>query len=178
MSVKTKSIAALFVALVIILAVNPKVVNNIYGSFLGRLFLVGIVIFLTMNNKTLGLLATLAIITALNQFGSLVEGMENETPTTIGDNNDDTTGSQPVLTKDSVNNIAKKRISELKQTTTDETIGVNKEDIKTAIMSKNSKTIPVDKNMTSSTEVAASSSSMLNPSSSTLEGFSSYAPVY
>ena len=57
MSVKTKSIGALFVALVIILAVNPKVINNIYGTILGRLFLVCVVIFFAMNNVTLNFLA-------------------------------------------------------------------------------------------------------------------------
>ena len=59
MSVKTQSIGALFVALVIILAVNPKVVNNIYSSVLGRLFLISIVILLSMKNVTLGLLVAL-----------------------------------------------------------------------------------------------------------------------
>jgi hypothetical protein len=177
MSVKTQSIGALFVALVIILAVNPTVVNNIYGSLLGRLFLVCVVILFAMNNTTLGLLAALAIITALNQFGSFTEGMENGTPTTIGEENVDTTGNQIVLTN-SAAEAAKKKISELKQSVADGTIGIDKEDIKSAIMSKDSKTIPVAENMTSSSEVSASTSSMLNQSSASLEGFSPYAPIY
>jgi hypothetical protein len=41
-------------------------------------------------------------------------------------------------------------------------------------MSKDSKQIPVDSNMNSSSEVDASSTGMLKPSSETLEGFSSY----
>ena len=128
-----------------------------------------------MNNTTLGLLVALAIITALNQFGSFTEGMENGTPTTVGEDNTETTGSQTVLTA-SATESAKKKISDLKQSIADGTTGVDKEDIKTAIMSKDSKQIPVDPNMTSSNEVTASSSAMLNPSSSTLEGFSTYAP--
>ena len=53
---KTNSIVALFVALIVILAVNPRMVNNIYSSVLGRLFLIGILIFLSMKSVTLGLL--------------------------------------------------------------------------------------------------------------------------
>lgn len=178
MSVKTKSIGALFVVLVIILAVNPKSVNNMYNTILGRLFLIGVVIFFSMNNTTLGLLSALAIITASNQFGSFVEGMENATtpttPTTIGEENTDTSGGQTVLTKDAADAV-KKKISELKQDIAD---GVDKEDIKNAIMSKQSNTIPVDPNMNSSSDVSASSASMLKPSASSIEGFMSYASAW
>lgn len=178
MSVKTKSIGALFVALVIILAVNPKVVNNMYSSILGRLFLVCVVIFFAMNNTTLGLLVALAIITASNQFGSFVEGMDNQTPTTIGEENVDTSGGQTVLTKGAVADTVKKRVSDLKQAAADGTIGVDKEDIKTAIMARDSKTMPLDPNMNSSGDgVNAFTSGMLNSSNTTLEGFSAYASV-
>jgi hypothetical protein len=179
MSVKTQSIGALFVALVIILAVNPKVVNNMYSSILGRLFLVCVVVFFAMNNTTLGLLAALAVITASNQFGSFVEGMDNmdtTTPITVGEENVDTTGGQTVLTKGAVADTVKKRVSDLKQSVADGTIGVDKEDIKAAIMSRDSKQLPVDPNMNSSNEnILPSSSGMLNSSNSTLEGFTAYA---
>jgi anti-sigma28 factor (negative regulator of flagellin synthesis) len=179
MSVKTQSIGALFVALVIILAVNPKAVNNLYDSLLGRLFLVCVVIFFAKNNTTLGLLAALAVITASNQFGSFVEGMEDQTPTTIGEDNTDTTGGQIVLTNLAAK-AAKKKISDIKQSIADGTIGIDKEDIKTAIMSKDSKTIPVNPNMNSSStgEVSPFTTGMLNTtSSSSLEGFSPYSSV-
>jgi hypothetical protein len=175
MSVKTQSIGALFVALVIILAVNPKVINNMYSSLLGRLFLVCVVIFFAMNNTTLGLLVALAVITASNQFGSFVEGMENGSSITIGEDNNDTTGSQTVLTN-SAAEAAKKKISDLKTAAMDGTIGVDKEAIKTAIMSKDSKQIPISPNINSSTEdVSASSSGMLTDSK--LEPFTAYASV-
>lgn len=177
MSIKNQSIGALFVALVIILAVNPKAVNNMYKTLLGRIFLVCVVIFFAMNNTTLGLLVVLAVITASNQFGSFVEGMENQTATTVGEENVDTTGEQTVLTN-SAAEAAKKKISDLKKEIDDGTTGIDKEDIKAAIMSKDSNTIPVDKHMTSSDEVRPSSSATLNSSSRTLEGFSAYSSVY
>ena len=177
MSIKIKSIGALFVALIIILAVNPNLVNNIYRSILGRLFLVCIVVFFSMNNVTLGLLTVLVIIAALNQFGSFVEGMENGTPVTVGEENINTEGGKKVLTA-SATNAAKKNISALKDTISDGTMGIDKEDIKLAIMSKDSKQIPIDPKMNSSSEVNASSSGMLNPNSAKLEGFSSYSKLY
>jgi len=181
MSVKTKSIGivCLFAVLIIILAVNPKVVNNLYSYILGRLFLVCVVIFFSINNVTLGLLSALAVITALNLFGSFVqEGMENQIPTTVGEDNIDNTEGQTVLTN-SATEAAKKKISDLKQSIADGTIGIDKEDIKAAIMSKDSKTIPLSKNMTNSDDdVQPSTSAMLDSSKSTLEGFSSYVTVY
>lgn len=168
MSIKTKSIGVLFVALIIILAVNPKIINNIYSSILGRLFLVCVVIFFAMNNTTLGLLVALGIITASNQFGSFVEGMDNQEPTTIGEDNVASTGPIKVLSKDAV----KQKLSDLKShadTEDDTNIGVDKIDIAKNMMPKNSNQIPVDKS--SSDEVSASSSSILKPSSATLEGF-------
>jgi hypothetical protein len=161
MSIKFQSIGALFVALVIILAINPTIVHNMYSSILGRLFLILIVIFFSINNITLGLLIVLTIITALNQYGSFVEGMEN---TTI-----DTSKTQE--------NISKKK-SELENNIANETVGVDKEDMKVTIMSKDSKQIPIDHNMNKSIEVNAASSGMLNSTSAKLEGFSTFSTLY
>ena len=182
MSVKTQRIGALFVALLIILAVNPKSVNNLYDSFLGRLFLVCVVIFFAINNTILGLLATLTVITSSNQFGSFTEGMDNQ-------DNTDTIGGQTVLTNSAAKAAKKKlsddkdKISDIKQSINHGTSGIDKEDIKLAIMSKDSKTIPVNPNMNRSStgEVSPFTTKMLNTasssSSSLLEGFSHYASV-
>lgn len=179
MSIKTKSISALFVALVIILAVNPYLVNNIYNHILGRFALIGIVIFFSMNNLTMGLLLALAIISASNQYSPFVEGMQNGT--TIGKDNTTSTGTQQILTRDAVKQITQnmspeqqdemsKRISELKARA--EAAGVDTEAIKNAIMSKDSKTIPVDPNSKNSEDVSASSEGMLRDTK--LEGFRPY----
>jgi hypothetical protein len=169
---KIKSMGAIFIVLIGILAINPKVIHDMYSSLLGRICLVGIVIFFAMNNTTLGLLVALAIIAVSNQFTPFVEGMETQA-TTVGEDNTSTNG-QTVLTNSAVES-AKKTINDLKQEINNGTNGIDKEDIKAAIMSKNSKTIPVSENMTSSTEVSPSISSMLTPSS--LEEFTSYATV-
>ena len=179
---KTNSIVALFVALIVILAVNPRMVNNIYSSVLGRLFLIGILIFLSMKSVTLGLLVALTIIAGLNQFGSFTEGLENmDTPTTVGEENIPQTGQQIVLTDSAAAKVdsAKQKISDLKaqaQTSGMQTDGVDKEAIKTAIMAKDSNTMQPDPNMMSNENVAAFSTNMLTPSTLT-EGFYG-SPLY
>ena len=174
---KTNSIIVIFLALIVILAVNPKMVNNIYNTILGRLFLISIVIFLSMKNITLGLLVALIIISGLNQFGSFVEGMETmPTSTTVGEENIPTTGKQIVLTDSETQKLdtAKQKVSDLKAKA--EASGIDREDIKNAIMAKDSKTIQSDPNMTSNENVDAFTTNMLTPSTLT-EGFYSAALV-
>jgi len=135
MSMKTKGVIAMFVALMIILAVNPRTVNNIYSTILGRLVLIGAVIFFSMNNLVLGLLVALAIITATNQFGSFVEGMETmDGPVTIGEDNVPITGQQLVLTKSATTtattatvnaDAAKQKISDLRAKVASGTLNMN-----------------------------------------------------
>ena len=194
---KTHSIVAIFIALVVILAINPKMVNTLYSSVLGRLFLISIVILLSMKNVTLGLLVALTIISGLNQLGSFVEGsfvegsfvegsfVEGFEATTVGEDNVDSTGKQIVLTNAAQNqgtaqnqgptvNSAKQKISDLKAQAA--TNGVDKEDIKAALQAKDSSTIPTDPNMTTNDSVEAFTTNMLRPSSLT-KGFYSAAPV-
>ena len=209
MSIKTKCIVSLFAGLAIILAINPKVINNVYNNVLGRIVLLAIIIFLSMNNVTLGLLVVLVLIIVLNEYSTFAEGMENiETPATtnsltVGEENVPQTGAIKVLTKDATNNMStNKKISELKeqaamgqatsgqatsgqattgQSTTgqattmtqSQVAGVDKTDIASAIMSKPSNSIPIDKAALQNSEVNA------NSSGSTLtEGFSAYAAAF
>lgn len=183
MSVKTNSIVGLFFILIIILVINPNFIYNINSSILGRLFLICLLIFFAMNNITLALLTLFIIIILLNKYDSFVEGMENiQTPDTIGEENVPITGKQEVLTKDSVIQKIDDKISDLKakaqagqiQTTqtNDSNSGMDKEDIKNAIQSLSSSTIPIDKKtFISSENVQPSTSSMLTNKASLTEGF-------
>ena len=190
---KTKGVIALFVALMIILAVNPRTVNNIYSTILGRLVLIGVVIFLAMNNLVLGLLVALAIISSINQFGSFVEGMDTmAAPVTIGEDNVPITGQQIVLTKSATADVdaAKQKISDLKARAASgnlntnmnanmntnananaNTNGIDKEAIRNTIMAKNSKTIQLDADALKNEDVNAYNPSMLTNTSSMTEGF-------
>lgn len=176
MSLKTNSIVVMFVVLIFILAVNPRIVNDIYSSILGRLFLVSIVIFFSMKSVTLGLLLILTIIAGLNQFGKFVEGF-SDMPTTVGDDNVSIIGKQKVLTNNESEklNNAKQKISELKANISSS--GIDKEDIKNTIMSKDSKSIQLDPNVMKNENVEAFVQNMLKQSTLT-EGFYSASPVF
>ena len=176
MSIKSQSMVALFLALVVSLALNPTIINNIYENVLGRIVLICIVIFFAINNTTLGLLVVLVIIAALNQYGSFTEGFKLNKELKKGEKEEHSILSkgEPDLTKgeehdfNPLNKHKLKKISNLKKE--QETTGVNLQDLRNTTMPKDSNTIQVDKNMIRSEEVSPSTSSMLN--SSLKENFS------
>jgi len=188
MSMKTKGIVALFVALAIILAIQPRMIHNMYNTLLGRLLIIVVVIFFAMHNITLGLLVVLAVIVVSNQFTTFAEGLETmdktsstlgTVPSTIGDDNDtsgsNTTAKQVVVTRtDSLKEKAKTNpnpnptISELKAKAASN--GIDRETIKDAVASKPSNSLPITPS--GSTENVKPSSSELSSSKSSLtEGF-------
>jgi hypothetical protein len=183
---KTKSIVALFVALSIILAIQPRMIYDLYNTLLGRLVIIVVIVFFAMHNVTLGLLVVLALIIVSNKFTTFTEGLETmdkttttlgTVPSTIGDDNA-TTGSsadkQTVLTRTATVSLNDKdksgnpTISELK--TQAETKGVDKETIKTTIASKPSNSLPVA-STSSSENVQPFTSGMMNNKASLTEGF-------
>ena len=172
---ETKCVIALFVGLLIILAVNPRMINNIYSTILGRLVLIGVVIFLAMNNLVLGLLVALAIISSINQFGSFVEGMDTmAAPVTIGEDNVPITGQQIVLTKSATADVDAANLNtnmNSNMNTNANTNGIDKEAIRNTIMAKNSKTIQLDADAMKNEDVNAYNPSMLTNTSSMTEGF-------
>jgi len=177
MSIKTNSIIGLFVGLALILAINPRLIYNIYDTILGRLVLITIVVFFSMNNVTLGLLVALVLIVVINNYTTFAEGMENistpdtvgaipssdTTPYTVGEENIPQTGGIKVFTKDATKNALQKRISDLKAQAA---MGVDKNDIRSATMAKPSNSIPVNKSTFQSDEVSANV-----PNSTLTEGF-------
>jgi len=176
MSMQIKGSLAILLGMVITLAINPRMIYSIYDNILGRLVLICIVVFLSMNSTTLGLLATLIIIMSLNQFSTFVEGMENAEQT-IGEDNVPNTGNIKVLTKSAVKDGTEQTtgtgqtISELKETAA----GVDKEDIKMAIAPKSEKAFPQatsgsTENTMPATEATLKKNGSLTETFSTLTG--------
>lgn len=180
---KTFGILGLFLLLVIILIINPRVIHSAYNNILGRIILIGIIIFFSMNNVTLGLFAALCLIIASDMFfiqGSynLFEGLENINTDTSGSTIGDDTQTTSTTSSDQKVNIitkalsdAKKagapmdgsKISELKAQA--EAQGVDRQAIQESIQPKSSKSLNVDKTSFSSEDVS--------PNDSTKEGFGS-----
>ena len=156
-------ILGLFVLLVIILMIKPRVFYNLYNHILGRVLLIGVVLFFTMFNVTLGLLAALCLIIVSNMF--FMEGLDNMT---IGDDN----VVSPDEAKIKVSTRAEKEEKEKKEKE-EEVVGVDRQRVHETIQPKSSKTIPVDKNIFNSEDVSPNESS-----SQVLEGLmNKYATV-
>jgi hypothetical protein len=116
-----------FVLLVLFLLVKPRVIYNVYNNILGRVCLIGLVIFLTINNITLGLLSALCLIIASNMF--FIEGMTIGSDDTDDTDDDTTKDTTKVLTKDVVKDVVKDA-------------GVDRQSIHEAIAAKSSATLP------------------------------------
>jgi hypothetical protein len=143
--------------------IKPRVFYNLYNHILGRVLLIGVVIFLTMFNVTLGLLAALCLIIASNMF--FMEGLDNMT---IGDDN----AVSPDEAKIKVSTRAAKR-EETIEGEEDKVVGVDRQRVHETIQSKSSKTIPVDKKVFNSHDVSPNESA-----SQVLEGLiNNYATV-
>lgn len=152
---KMNILISLFFVLLIVLAIKPRVITNMYSSIAGRCVLILIVLFFSMNNITLGLLTALIIIIASNMF--LLEGIETmDKPQTAVDSN--------TVTEDKPKDETKE-----KETGTDTDITTyDLESIKDSIKPIDSNSLDVSTLVTPSTE----------PAPSTTDGFKSmYAPV-
>ena len=159
-------ILGLFILLVIILMLKPRIIFNLHNNILGRVVLIGVVLFFTMNNVTLGLLTALCLIIASNMF--FMEGLTNLSGLTVGDDNIDGSLNNgktiSVETKEQVKARAitsgkdGAKISELQEQaqTGEQEQGVDRTSIQESIQAKNPKTIPVDKSVFRSEEVSAS----------------------
>lgn len=174
---KKFGVLGLFLMLILILMVNPLVIYNIYDNILGRVILIMVIIFLTIHNVTLGLLAALCLIIASNMY--FIEGLENMgddnsknplSAVTIGDDNANTTPLSDkkirVITSSTKISppIEDSKISEMK--TFAEEGGVDRQTIEESVRSKSSKALPTSESSKKSDDV--------QPSESTkTEGFSS-----
>jgi hypothetical protein len=84
---KMQGIVVLFFLLVIILAIHPKLIPNLYNNILGRLVILIAIIYCTMNDMLAGLLLVLCLIIILNHYATFTEGMDILGEKTIGDDN-------------------------------------------------------------------------------------------
>lgn len=152
---KTFGILGLFLLLVIILIINPQMIHSAYDNILGRIILIGIIIFFSMNNVTLGLLAVLCLIIASNMFfiqESFVQGMGE----TIGDTNTSNANTSQQIriisnalkkAEESTTPMNEKTISEL--LIESQTQGVDRQTIEDSIRAISSKELPINNSISS-----------------------------
>jgi hypothetical protein len=140
---KIQFLIGLFVLIVVVLVLNPRVINDIHKTILGRIVLIGLVIFFTAHNTTLGLLVALCLIIAINMF--FMEGIDETLSKTIGDDNVITDSTEPKI------NVS---TTALKEEEEDKNDGVDKQTVHESIQPIESASIPVKKSDFSSIDVA------------------------
>ncbi len=83
-NLKITPLTGLFIGLVMILLINPKIINDMYETILGKLVLILFILFISSKNITLGLLVALILIIVSSKFrvqtnilkGNIYEGMQ------------------------------------------------------------------------------------------------------
>jgi hypothetical protein len=182
---KNNGILGLFLILVVAMILNPKVLFNLYNNILGRIVLIGMVLFFTMFNVTLGLFGALCLIIASNMFlteglDNLTEGLDNLTEgldnLTVGEDNIPSSGRVSVETKEKVRSNAETKAAGSDLTIGDlqaqsQAGGIDKESIHNSIQSMSSKSIPTDKSNFRSEEVSPSESTTTEPFMSSYANF-------
>lgn len=145
MSPIRKEIIGLLVFMMIVLAINPKIVTQMDQTILGRVVLVAIMICLAASNATIGILCVFIVIVLLNMFGDVtkIEGLTNN--------------KASGWTASNVSNVSKK--IENDRTKPQDKFGPSTEPLKlleTMVKSKESNSLPISKS--TSSDVKASSS--------------------
>lgn len=155
MTTKMRGIVGLFIVVCITLLFKSHFIKNMYNTILGRIALISIIIFFSLNNVTLGLLIALCLIIILNKFRNFSEGMSvmnEQEPKNVSTIINVNTGlKQPKLkiNKDYINGV-----------------GVDVQSIEQSIASVDSNKLPISNN-NSSENVSASSPGLLQPNTLT-----------
>lgn len=152
-----------FILIVIISWINPELIYNLNKSFIGKVIILIIIIFFSSSNIILGLLTIFMYFIILDKYRYVIEGMMTEdkidTENTIGKiktneikkNIKDFEGKDDDKNydknKDNNNNKNKIIIS-----TSDNSNGVDIQDIRDSIASKDSNSFPLSKKMFKSTD--------------------------
>ncbi len=141
-----------FILILIISFFNPELIYNLNKSFIGKLTILIVIIFFSSSNIILGLLTIFIYFAILDKYRYVIEGMISEekinTENTIGEiKNNETKNNETKKIKPKDENKNKIIIS-----TSNNSNGVDIQDIRDSIASKDSNSLPLSKNMFKSTD--------------------------
>jgi len=141
-----------FILILIISFFNPELIYNLNKSFIGKLTILIVIIFFSSSNIILGLLTIFIYFAILDKYRYVIEGMISEekinTENTIGEiKNNETKNNETKKVKPKDENKNKIIIS-----TSNNSNGVEIQDIRDSIASKDSNSLPLSKNMFKSTD--------------------------
>jgi hypothetical protein len=150
-----------FILIVIISLLNPELIYNLNKSFIGKLIILIIITFFSSANIILGLLTIFMYFIILDKYKYVIEGMISEekitTENTIGE----------IKNSETKQNLEKKKNGEITKnmkdteekdknkiiiSTFNNSNGVDIQDIRDSIASKDSNSFPLSKNMFKSSD--------------------------
>lgn len=141
-----------FILILIISFFNPELIYNLNKSFIGKLTILIVIIFFSSSNIILGLLTIFIYFAILDKYRYVIEGMISEekinTENTVGEiKNNETKNNETKKIKPKDENKNKIIIS-----TSNNSNGVDIQDIRDSIASKDSNSLPLSKNMFKSSD--------------------------
>ena len=139
-----------FILILIISIINPELIYNLNKSFIGKIIILIVIIFFSSSNIILGLLTIFMYFAILDKYRYVIEGMITEekinTENTIGQiKNNETTKNNETKIGDSEEKTKNK--NKIIISTSNNSNGVDIQDIRDSISSKDSNSLPLSKNM-------------------------------
>jgi hypothetical protein len=139
-----------FILILIISFFNPELIYNLNKSFIGKLTILIVIIFFSSSNIILGLLTIFIYFAILDKYRYVIEGMISEekinTENTIGEiKNNETKNNE-------TKKVKPKDENKIIISTSNNSNGVDIQDIRDSIASKDSNSLPLSKNMFKSTD--------------------------
>ena len=140
-----------FILILIISIINPELIYNLNKSFIGKIIILIVIIFFSSSNIILGLLTIFMYFAILDKYRYVIEGMITEekinTENTIGQikNNETTKNNETKKIGDSEEKTKNK--NKIIISTSNNSNGVDIQDIRDSISSKDSNSLPLSKNM-------------------------------
>ena len=109
---QTNVMIALFLLMVIIVCMNPTMIKKLNHTVLGRIIIVGIIVYFAVHNTTAGILAALVVICAMQTY-IYQEGFDGAVAPVTGDTPATAPGSAAGLEQGS--QIDQTKVEELKK---------------------------------------------------------------
>lgn len=133
-----------FILILIISFFNPELIYNLNKSFIGKLIILIVIIFFSSANIVLGLLTIFMYFVILDKYRYVIEGMTTEETITTENTIGEIKNNKTKKLKDSQEKT--KDNNKIIISTSDNSNGVDIQDIRDSIASKDSNSLPINKN--------------------------------
>lgn len=144
----------MFILLIIISWINPELIYNLNKFYVGKLVILIIIVFFSSCNIILGLLTILMYFLILDKYRYVIEGMSNEeqikTENTIGEIKENV--KEEGNEEKEVGEKESKKNKIIISTSNINSNGIDIQDIRDSIASKDSNSLPLNRNIFKSSD--------------------------